>query len=215
VTNAAKRAAKLAALTIGVAALAWLSWRILRDSNTEPYRIDSAGLSGWTVVAAGPRDPALVALQPPPTLAADLFNQVSERTRQPLVAPAPALLPVVLKGEYADSLQGAIGIDHIMRLAQESDLQTVRFEPVCMGHRRDTAPGRSAELFFVLFHAPAFDGLRQELLPPQPEHGGVGVYDPAALRPILPIASTDGDFARWWPMSLAQNTDCKADLLVK
>lgn len=209
------RTAKLVIAGVAVAGLAWLFWRTVRNTNAEPYHVDGAALSNWTVVAGGPGDPALVGLQPPSTLSADLFQQVFKRTSQSLVSPSPAILPLVLKGEYAESLQGVIGVDSIMQLARESELSTARFEPVCMGHRRQSAAGASAELFFLLFRAPAFDDFRQELVPSQPEHGGVGVYDPAALRPILTIASTARDFARWWPIGVDEDIDCEATVLVK
>ena len=214
-TKGSRRAVKLAVAGVALAALSWLFLKTIRDTISEPYSVNATALSGWEVVAGEPGDPALVALQPPALLSADLFQQVFQRTMQSLSAPARPSLPLVLQSEYADSLQGVLGVDRIMRLAHDSGLASARLEPVCIGRRRESAPGRAAELFFAVFNAPEFDEFRQALMPAQPEHGGTGVYDPAALRPILTIAATDRNFVRWWPITVDEKTDCEAPLLAR
>ena len=59
-------------------------------------------------------------------------------------------------------------------------------------------------MFFVVFSAPAFDEFRQQLTPLFPEHGGWGVFDPVALRPVLTIAATDREFGIRWPLAVEQ-----------
>jgi hypothetical protein len=52
-------------------------------------------------------------------------------------------------------------------------------------------------------------------MPPQPEHGGIGVYDPAAISPLLPVAATTPDVSGWWPLALDAPVDCEAQLNVE
>lgn len=189
------------------AALTWWVARTIRDSA--PYSVGAEALSGWRLAVGEPGDAALVALQPPAELSADLFQQLHRRRRAPsLVAPARAAVPLVLKSEYAESLQGVLSIDDILNVAREAGVETARFEPVCMAERRNPSPGRSDRLLFVLLHAPAFYSFRQQLSPLFPEHAGSGIFDPGALRPILIIAASDGDFARWFPIAVNQEREC-------
>ena len=48
--------------------------------------------------------------------------------------------------------------------------------------------------------------------PAQPEHAGIGVYEPSTLTPILIVGATDDAFERWWPMQFDRTSDCEADL---
>ena len=49
------------------------------------------------------------------------------------------------------------------------------------------------------------------LLPPQPEHAGIGVYETVALSArILIVGATDEAFDRWWA-GFDQTKDCEAD----
>jgi hypothetical protein len=203
--------AGVAALVVG--ALSWFIVKTIRDRR--PYSVDEAALSGWTVAKAAPGDPAVVALQPPPQLSAELFRQVSRRSDQSLVAPAHASVPLVLKGEFEDSLQGVHSLEDMMSAARDAGLEETRFEPVCMGEHRESASGAPGEVFFAVFHAPGFDQFRQQLTPLFPEHAGAGIFDPPALRLILAVASTDGDFARWWPIAFEPQADCRASIQVK
>lgn len=176
-----------------------------------PYRVDAALVSGWTLAAAPPADAAVVELKPPPQLLEDLFEQVSRRTNGPLVAAPRASVPLVLAGEYSDSLQGVLSIEDIVSVGQAVGLDRMRFEPVCVGQRRSTGED-AGELYFAIFDAPAFDEFRYELTPLFPEHAGAGVYNPPALRLILPIAATDQNFARFWPMAVDARSDCRTPL---
>ena len=195
-----------------VAALCWLAVGTFRGRG--PYSVDSVELSGWTLVTPSPDDPALVALQPPPSLSTGLFQQLFRRTGEALVAPAHPSVPLVLRSEYADSLQGVLSVEDILNKARDLGLETARFEPICMGRRRESAPGRSDTLFFVLFDAPAFDEFREELTPLFPEHAGAFPYEPRALSPILAIGATDRQFERWWPLAVKAELDCRASLRV-
>lgn len=201
-------------LTAAAAVVLALVWSILRDTGSEPYSVADVTLRGWKVVLGEPEDPWVVAIEPPAALTASLFQQVSRKIGRRLIAPPHSALPLVMRTEHDDALQGVYGVVDIRRMATGEFDQSTRFEPVCIGHRVD-ASSRSGELFFLAFNSSAFSALRVELQPDFPEHAGTGVYDPGALTPILPIATTDTEFDRWWPIRLDQATDCQAQVTVK
>jgi hypothetical protein len=86
---------------------------------------------------------------------------------------------------------------------------------VCIGHRVDSHGAAGGDLYFLAVNSPAFDALRLELQPDFPEHAGVGFYDPGGLTAVLPIATTDTNFARWWPIRLERVSDCEAPVIVE
>jgi hypothetical protein len=131
---------------------------------------------------------------------------------QSLAAPARPAVPLVLQGEYAESLQGVMSVDNILQTARLVGLHEARFDPVCVGMVRHSERGRTGELYFVLLSSPAFDEFRQRLAPAFPEHAGTAAFEPAAVRPVLPIASTDKDLSRWFPLEVDPEQDCLAPL---
>jgi len=175
--------------------------------------VPRSGLSGWTIVASQGDEPWVLAAQPPATVSASLFKQISEQTRMPLAAAEHAALPLVMRSEYDDALQGVYGIDFLISTARDAGIETAVFEPVCVARRVDAGSEQKGELFFVAFTSAAFRELREDLVPPQPEHGGIGVYEPAALIPILPVAASAGMTGRLWPNAFDRRTDCQAPVL--
>ena len=202
-------------LTLAAGVELALLWGLVRDRRSRPYHVDRAALSGWTVVLGAPEDPWVVALQPPASLTTSLFQQVSTKSARPLVPPRHAALPLVVRPEHTDALQGVYGAMDIERIAKQALAGESTFEPVCIGHRVDSQGPGSGELFFLAVSSPAFDALRMELQPDFPEHAGIGVYDPGALTPVLPIATTGTDFSRWWPIRLDRVSDCEAQVTVE
>lgn len=196
------------AVVLAVALLVTLVVVALRTRG--PYNVEAGELSGWTLVRGEPGDPAVVALQPPAPLATELFRQVLGRRGPALVAPARPSVPLVLGSEYADSLQGALSIEDILNMASDAGLTEARFEPVCMGQRRES----SQQLFYVVFAARAFNDFREHLTPLFQEQAGAVPYDPALLRPILTVAATDQHFAHWWPITFDAASDCQSSLHV-
>jgi hypothetical protein len=215
VNKTSTRLLKVGAAAVVLVALIWLFLNSIRSTNSEPYTLSSSALTGWRVAAGSARDPGVVVLQAPSALTAPLFQQIFKRTMQSLSAPPAPVMPLVLADEFADSLQGVHGIDDVMRIAREAGLESARFEPVCLARRQESAPGRSGELYFVAFDAPAFTRFRQMLPPMHQEHAGTGVFDPAALSPLLPIAATTDDFGRWWPLAFDRERDCLAPIDVR
>jgi hypothetical protein len=213
VTSRQKLLVRVAIVLAAVLVLSWLFIRTLRNANSAPYSADGAFLTNWRIVTGQNREPGVVSLQAPSQLTADLFRQLFERTMQSLAAPARPTVPLVLQGEYDESLQGVHSVDNIVNIAREAGLESARFNVVCMAQRHESAPGRNAQLFFVVLESPAFTRFRHQLMPTQPEHGGTGApYEPAALRPVLVVASTDQDFGRWFPLKVDQERDCRAPI---
>ena len=198
----------IASVAAIVGALVWL---VFVDKRSEPYRVDNATLTGWKVVDGSPEDPWVMAVQPPDALTSSLFQQVSKKAGRAFIRPPHANLPLVMRKEHDDTLQGVFGITDIDRMARGTFSDTSRFEPVCIGHRIDT----TGELIFLAVNSREFNDLRIEIQPDFPEHAGIGIYDAGALTPILPIASTDQNFERWWPIRLDEAVDCQAQVLVK
>jgi hypothetical protein len=192
--------------------LGWLFITSLRNTNSAPYRIDPAGFSSWTLITGDGSEPGVVGLQAASMVTGDLFRQVFQRTMHSLAAPSRAAVPLVLQREYAESLQGVMSVDNILQTARLVGLHEARFEPVCLGALERTEAGRTHELYFVLLSSAAFDEFRQRLAPAFPEHAGTESFDPGAVRPVLPIASTDRDLSSWWPLEIDEERDCQAGI---
>ncbi len=203
---------KSAVVAAALAAVGWLFVRSVLETNRGPYDVPAEGLTGWTVDAGGPGEPGVVSLLPPAALHAELFRQLFQRTAQSLTAPGRPAVPLVLRDEFADSLQGAITVEQIVQVARAAGLDRASFEPVCMGHRTEKSGGGSSEMFYAIFESPAFTEVRRQLIPTHPEHAGTTPFQPTALRPILLVGAGDASFARWWPMSAEQQRDCEAPL---
>jgi hypothetical protein len=204
-----------AILTLLLLVVGTLVWGIARDATLDPYRVERGSLSSWTIVRGQPDEPCILAALPPPALASSLLRQVKEKTGLPLVSPDRVSLPLVMRDEYAEGLQGVYSIEAMTRIARDAGIEMTTFEPVCVGHRIETSDTSSRALFFVLFDSPGFDSMRQALVPAFPEHAGTGMYYAETLRPILAIAASDDDFARWWPMRVDRPTDCEAQVTVR
>ena len=208
--------AKSLLITMGAAAVvAALVLSVVLDQRSEPYSIDGRLLTGWKIVTGTAADPWVISVEPPAALTSSLFQQVSRKVGRALVAPPHSALPLVMRKEHDDALQGVFGLTDIDRMARATFSETSRFEPVCMGHLVDDRSGSKGELFFLAVNSREFNDLRIEIQPDFPEHAGIGIYDAGSLTPILPIATTDTDFERWWPIRLDETVNCQAQVLVK
>jgi hypothetical protein len=201
----------LALVAVGVS---WLFLKTVRDTMSEPYVTEGAELSGWSLVVTEPAPSAIavLALKPPPRLADGLFNQVFSRTMESLTAPGMASMPIVLQSEYLASLRTVFSLEEILEITRRSGLENSTLTPVCLGLKREPYGGRVRQFFFALFESPVFRQFREELAALYTERGGSAPFDPAALDPVLPIASSDSDFRRWWPLSINLDLDCQAPL---
>lgn len=209
-THSRKTAAAVIAVALLVVAAAVL--RRPRPDNT-PYTVPPTTLEKWTLVTSDGTDPWIVAMKPPDALIASLYAEASRRAGRTLVSPAHPGLPIVLRTEFDEGLQGVYGTDSVLRIARESGVETSTFEPVCLAHHIRSRPDGSADLYFVPFVSDAFTKVRLDLAPAQPEHGGIGVYEPSTLIPALIIGSTDTNVDSWWPLAFDRERDCAAPVV--
>jgi hypothetical protein len=204
--------ARGASLLLIVAAAAAIAWWWTDRPDTTPYRIPETALSKWTLVTSDGTDPWIVGVRPPDALAASLFHEVTRRSRAHLVAPPHPAMPLVLRSEFEEGLQGVYGTDTVLRLAHETGVDSATFAPVCLAHQTKSGSSGTAEVYFVPFESDAFNQVRAGLVPAQPEQAGIGIYDPATVSPVLIVAATDDQFERWWPMQFDRERDCEAPL---
>ena len=164
--------------------------------------------ASWPIIVSNGTDPWIAALAPPQEVMATLSAEVTRRAGRPLVAPTHPGLPLVLRTEFDEGLQGVYGTDSVVRMARDAGVDTAHLQPLCLAHQvRDGANGR-AEIYFVPFESPEFSQLRLDLTPTEPEHAGVGIYEAGTLTPILIIGTTDENLERWWPLRFNAASDC-------
>ncbi len=196
-----------AALLAGAGALAWyLTHRV----DSTPVSVAPRTLERWSLVTSDGTDPWVVAMKPPETLVASLVAAVSQRSGAALVPPAHPALPLVLRTEFDEGLQGVYGVDSVLRIARESGVETGTFTPICLAHRTTTGPDGPAEVYYVPFESEAFVKVRVDLVPAQPEHGGIGIYDPSLLTPVVIVAASTPDVDRFLPLPFDPERDCEA-----
>ena len=210
------RGSTLGKIVVGAAVLAVLAWVFVssaRSSLAEPYVIGSETLRGWTLVTPMPgrSEIAWLALQPPAQLTGELFRQIFQRSMMSLTAPASPGIPLLLQAEYGPALRTILAPEDVLGAARRAGLERDRVEPVCVGVRRDAAGGRPRQLFFAVFEIPALARFRGEIARLVQERGGPA-FDPDALRPVLPIAASEGDVASWGAPDVGE-PDCQAPLV--
>ena len=206
---------KLAISLVALTALGWLFWRTVQSSLAEPYVIDAAMVSEWTLALRGPMQAGagLLVLQPSDQLRADLFQQIFNRTMESMTSPTVAAMPLVLHGEYRDALGGVLTPPDVLQTAEESGLSAAAPAPVCIGVVRREGAGTTRQLYYALFDAPAVGRFREALARRYAEAGGSGGFEPEGFPLVVPIAASDADFASWWPLDVSSETDCLAPLV--
>lgn len=188
------------------------AWFIVSRSNHPPVTLAANAFSTWTLVAGDGTTAWAVGARPSGQVAASLFEQASRQAGRQLTAPAHPAVALVLQSEYEDSLQGNWATDAVLRLARDSGLETAGFQPVCLARRTLDLPRGSADVYFVPFDAPAFHQFRADLTPLEPEHAGIGIYDPATLAPALVVAASGVDPDVVGPLPFDPAQDCEAPI---
>ena len=211
------RTPTLVKIGVGAAAvivLPWLFLKTVRDTIAEPYEVGNASLTGWRLVLTDSSQPGIsvLGLQPPPALASGLFDQVFKRTMESMTSPGEDILPVVLRSEFQSGLRAVLAPDEMLQTARDAGLEEARLEPVCMGVKREPFAGRTRQIYFVLFEAPAVAEFRQLLGRVAAERGGQGTFEATPFDLVLPVGGSDPRFASWFPMAVDRATDCKAPL---
>jgi hypothetical protein len=211
----------LAALT----ALGFLFMRSVKDTRETPYTVERVGLDNWTLALEsdpGPNSPLLV-LRPPARLASGLYHQLFARMMESFDAPAAPAIPLLLRGEFDVALAGRLTPEAVLDVAKGAGLNAAAFSPRCLAHRRVSDPQATQQLYFVLFDAPAFQRFRARLAAmPAAAAGAAGpgtqaraeAFDPAALSPVLFVASAQTRFSRWLPLRADPKTDCVAPITI-
>ena len=190
---------KIAIALVVLVGLGFLFMRSVRDVRAEPYTVAPEDLRTWTVVLepeSGPNSPMLV-LRPAPDLALGLFGQVFARAGETLARPQMPGIPILLYEEFNRTLAGRVTPDALLTTLRDTGIESSPPEPRCMVYRRVSEPGRTRQVYFVLFEGEAFGRLRER----------IGV-DPSALSPVLFIAGGEGDFTRWLPLRADPEADC-------
>jgi hypothetical protein len=192
---------KIAVAAAVLAVFGFLFIRSLRDTRATAYTVDRAHLQGWTLAlepAARPNEPLLV-LRPGPDLAPDLFQQIFSRAMESLTSHGQPSVPIVLRGEFDRVVADQFTLEALLEAARAAGIETAALTPRCMVHRRVSEPGRTRQVFFVLFDAPSVTQFRQQL-----------GLDPAALSPVLFVAGAETDFNDWLPQRVDADADCLA-----
>ena len=185
-----------------------IAWLWLRSRTQLSVTLSATAFASWPIIVSNGTDPWIAALAPPDAVMSTLTAEVTRRAGRALVAPTHPGLPLVLRTEFDEGLQGVYGTDSVVRMARDGGVDAAHLQPVCLAHQvRDGAEGR-AEIYFVPFESSEFSQLRIDLTPTEPEHAGVGVYEPGTLTPILVIGTTGENLERWWPLRFNPATDC-------
>jgi hypothetical protein len=199
-----------------VALVAFLFVRSARDSRANPFTVERAQLTGWTLAieaASVPSSPLLV-LQAPPELSNGLFRQLFSRAMESLSMPVPAAIPLLLKGEFDRAFAGRMTPEALLEVARSAGLAAGALQPRCMVYRRVSSPERTRQIYFALFDLPAFAAFRAQIGDRLAAGGSAGAaYDPAALSPALLVAASDTEFNAWLPIKADPDKDCLAPIV--
>jgi hypothetical protein len=187
-----------------------LFMRSVQSTRSAAYTIEPTHLQDWTLAIEPGNAPnsVLIAARPPRELASTLFRQLFTRLAESLNGPTLPMVPLLLQDEFNRSFAGRVTSGDLLAAARDAGVGTERFEPRCMGYRRESAPGVTRQLYFIVFEAPSFTRFREGIAAMAAPGTG---YDPAALSPVMPTAASDPDFNRWLPIRVTQN-DCVASI---
>ena len=210
-----KAVLRLFVVLIAIGGFAYLFLRSATGSRAEPYDFAKADLAGWTldVLPGAMGHEPVLALRPPRDLVQRLFNQVFKRAMESLATPAEAGMPLLLRSEFDQAFATRSTLEALQAVARDSGLATPQLEPKCLAYRRVSEPGALRQLYVASFEVSGFSRFRQALaaiLEEAPKSG----YDPAALSPVLLVATTDPEPGRWLPLRLAAE-DCVAPIVVQ
>jgi hypothetical protein len=199
-----------------LAGFLYLFLRSAASVRSEPYVIERAYTQPWTLEIETPAVGGTVILvaRPPQDFGSRLFTEVFRRMMESLSGPDRTGVPLVLRGEYEQALAGRFTTQALLDAARSAGLGASAFTPVCVAARRTSEPGRTRQVYFVMFESPAFVEFRARLgrgLDGRPVSG----FDPASLSPVLILGSTEPDFDRWLPIAAVADRDCVAPIAVR
>ena len=198
---------------VAIAAIGVAFMRSVRSTREAPYTIAPAHLQDWTFAIEPGNAPSsvLISIRPPRELASALFRQLFTRHAESFNGPTVPYVPLLLQDEFNRSFAGQATSGELLDLARSAGLEAAAFTPRCMGYRRESAPGATRQLYFVLFDAPAFTRFREGLADRAVADSG---FSPAALSPVMFVAASDANFGRWLPLRVNEG-DCVAPISVE
>jgi hypothetical protein len=189
--------------------------RSVRHTHAQPYTVERAHLLEWRleIVEAPAPAGALVVLRPRPELVMGLFRQVFTRAMESLNTPAAPAVPLLLHAEFERAFAGHVSPEALLEAARGAGLETTMREPRCLAHRRVSEPGATRQLYFLLFDAPAFHRVREEMAA-MVDGTRAREFEPTALSPVLFIGASGPPFEWWLPLRADPETDCVAPVEV-
>src|SRR5918993_1432030 len=166
-----------------LAGIGVLFMRSLDTSRAEPFLVRGEHLAPWTLAAeaAATGEAAVVALAPPPELPMRLFRQVFTRAGESLSTPLRPGITLVAADELRDV---TVPVDELVAMARNAGLDRGRLNPRCMGYRRESRPGATRQVYFLVFEMPEFAVFRQAVAARVGAQGGA-TFDPVALSPVM------------------------------
>jgi hypothetical protein len=203
---------KIGIVLLLLAGVAVLFMRSLDDARAEPFTVRAEHLAPWTLAAdaAAQGDRAVVALTPPAEMPLRLFRQIFTRAGESLSTPLNPGIALVL----ADELRGiTVPADELIAMARTAGLDRARLTARCMGYRRDSRPGATRQIYFMVFDMPEFSAFRQALAARAGALGGTA-FNPSALSPVMPMAGAP-DVSGWMPIVVEVEKDCMAPVMLE
>jgi hypothetical protein len=196
-----------------VAAIGFAFVRSVRSTREAAYLIEPAHLKSWSFSIDPGNAPtsALLSIRPPREMAATLFRQLFTRHAESFNGPTQPFVPLVLQDEFNRSFAGRVTSGELLERARKAGLEVGAFSARCMGYRRDSAPGVTRQLYFVVFDSPAFTQFRDALAAIALSGSG---YNASALSPVMFVAASDANFNQWLPLR-SVDSDCVAPISVE
>ena len=197
--------ALVAVVILGV--VGYLFVRSATSTRGEPYEIQAAHLTGWSLAADSAQDAedAAISLRPPAELPLNLFRQLFRRQMESLSTPAAPGIVLARRNE----VRAGVGVDQLLTLARESGLERATLTPKCVGYRRVSGTGLTRQLYFLWFESPEFDAFRRRLEPL-----GAAGFQPTALSAVM-LTAAEPSFDGWQPVVVDEAQDCVAPINVE
>lgn len=199
-------AVKALAAVVILAGVGYLFVRSATSTRGEPYEIQAAHMTGWSLAADSAQDAedAAISLRPPAELPLNLFRQLFRRQMESLSTPAAPGIVLARRNE----VRSGVGVDQLLALAREAGLERATLTPKCVGYRRVSGTGLTRQLYFLWFESPEFDAFRRRLAPL-----GAAGFQPTALSAVM-LTAAEPSFDGWQPVVVDEAQDCVAPINV-
>jgi hypothetical protein len=208
-----KRLIKPLLIIAALGIIAVLFMRSVQSTREAPYIIAPEHLADWELAVDPGNAPTsvLVAIRPPRELASTLFRQLFTRHAESFNGPTVPFVALLLQDEFKRSFAGKLTLEDVLGIARATGVDRETMQPRCMGYLRDSAPGVTRQLYYVLFESAAFRQFRQQLAGQAlPDTG----FTPTALSPVMFVAASDANFNQWLPLAANEN-NCVAPISVE